>query len=497
MTLLIDPGLQPSEEEAVSNGVLVREFDLNIEKILEGWETRHAIREIIANGLDEQLLTATKEIEIWKDAKDAWHVRDFGRGLKYEHLTENENDEKLKNSDRVTGRFGVGLKDSLATLHRRGVGVLIRSKHGDITLKEIAKHGFDDIVTLHAVISPPADGKFVGTEFIFTGVAPSDIQAAKDFFLKFSGEKALDETRYGQILARNSSRIARIYVNGLLVAEEEKFLFSYNITSLTAVMRKALNRERTNVGRTAYSDRVKAMLLASESAAVAEKLAEDLLKIEQGTSHDEVGWTDVAIHSCQILNASKKVVFVTPTDLTVARDSVDRAVGDGYKIVTVPESIKDRLRGAKDIQGNVVRELGEYEREWADSFQFEFIPENRLTSQERSIFAQHKKIVDIAGGLPPSVKDIVISQTMRPNLTTRAEEVGLWEAEKGRIIVKRSQLRSLESFAGTLLHELVHARTGYDDVSRDFEGALTTLLGTISSLALGERNVTKKHWWNL
>lgn len=481
----------------MTRNVLEREFDLNIEKILEGWEVRHAVREIIANALDEQLLTATKDIEVWKDLKDAWHIRDFGRGLKYEHLTENENDEKLKNDDRVIGRFGVGLKDSLATLHRRRIGVLIRSKHGDITLKEIAKHGFDDVITLHAVIRPPSDGKFIGTEFVLTGVRPLDIKGAKDFFLKFSGDKALDETRYGQILAQNVDRPARIYVNGLLVAEEERFLFSYNITSLTAAMRKALNRERTNVGRTAYSDRVKAMLLASDSEVVAERLAEDLMKIEQGTSHDEVNWTDVATHSCQILNAKVKVVFVTATDLAIARDSVDHAVRDGFKIVTVPESIKDRLRGTKDIQGNAVRELGEYEREWAESFQFEFIPESKLTSEERRIFAQRTKITDIAGGLPPAVKEIVISKTMRPNLTTREEALGLWEAGKRRIIIKRSQLRSLEFFAGTLLHELVHARTGYDDVSRDFESALTTLLGTVSSAALGQRGVAKKHWWRL
>lgn len=39
----------------------IREFDLNIEKILENWEVYHAIREIIANALDEQILTRTKK----------------------------------------------------------------------------------------------------------------------------------------------------------------------------------------------------------------------------------------------------------------------------------------------------------------------------------------------------------------------------------------------------------------------------------------------------
>lgn len=47
-------------------------------------------------------------------------------------------------------------------------------------------------------------------------------------------------------------------MNGLRVATEDNFLFSYDITSLTAPLRRALNRERSNVGRTAYADRDKA-----------------------------------------------------------------------------------------------------------------------------------------------------------------------------------------------------------------------------------------------
>ena len=45
----------------------MKKFDLNIEKILEDWEMHHAIREIIANALDEQLLTKTKDVEIVKN----------------------------------------------------------------------------------------------------------------------------------------------------------------------------------------------------------------------------------------------------------------------------------------------------------------------------------------------------------------------------------------------------------------------------------------------
>jgi hypothetical protein len=461
-----------------------RKFDLNIEKILEGWEACHAVREVIANALDEQALTDTRDVEITKDRDGAWHIRDYGRGLKYEHLTQNENTEKLRNASKVMGKFGVGLKDALATLYRRGVRLRIRSKYGDITLELAAKHDFNDVCTLHAVISSPDDPRLVGTDFIFRGLKDSDIAAAKNFFLKFSGEEVLDTTRYGQILRRDAKRNARIYVKGMLVAEEEEFAFSYNITSLTAAMSKALNRERTNVGRTAYADRVKAMLLASDSVIVAETLADDLMRMEQGENHEEVNWVDVAVHACQILNASRKVVFVTAVQRTILPDAIDHAIADGYKVVTLPENIKERLRGVKDLKGNLVRNLEVYQREWAESFEFKFVERGDLSDKERAVFDKHKEIAALIGGFPAGVKEIRISETMRPDFAGMHDAVGLWESDKRRIVIKRSQLRSLETFCGTLLHELTHARTGYDDVTREFEEELTGALGKVSKRAL-------------
>jgi len=462
----------------------VSKFDLNIEKILEGWETFHAVREIIANALDEQTLTRTPDVEIAKDSNGAWHIRDFGRGLKYGHLTQNESEEKLQNSESVVGKFGVGLKDALATLNRKRIGVRIFSGYGDITLGEEVKAGFDDVCTLHAIISPPSNPTLVGTDFALTGISDSDVHAAKNCFLKFTGEQVLESTMYGQIIRRLTSQPARIYVKGLLVAQEQNFAFSYNITSLTTAMNRALNRERTNVGRTAYSDRIKSMLLASTSIAVAQALAEEIVQMEQGTNHDEVLWTDVAVHASRILNATGRVVFATPTDLTEKRDSIDRAVKDGLKVVTVPVSIKDRIQGKEDLTGVPIRSLEVYQREWAEGFKFKFISDEELTKVERRIFELRKKIADLVGGLPKEVKQIRVSETMRPNLDGTCDANGLWEAHEGWITIKRSRLRSVEEFAGTLLHEIAHARTGYSDVSRNFEEELTAMLGAVAARTL-------------
>lgn len=265
----------------------MKKFDLNIEKVLEHWTIPHALREIIANALDESNLTNTKEPLIFKDEDNKWHIKDFGRGLKYEHLTQNENIEKTENPDKVIGKFGVGLKDALATFDRRNVEILIQSKYSDIAIKKLSKGELDDLVTLHAIVNSPTNPNLVGTDFILTGLKDDDIEKAKDFFLLYSGEKTIEKTKYGELIENKKNR-SRIYVNGICVAEEDNLLFSYNITSTTKKLRQSLNRERTNVGRSAYTDRVKSILLECKSPTFARKLVDDLQKIQTGIYHDEL-----------------------------------------------------------------------------------------------------------------------------------------------------------------------------------------------------------------
>ena len=474
-----------------------RLFDLNIEKILEAWENKHAVRELISNALDEQVLTGTGEITINREAGGVWAIRDSGRGLRYEHFTQNENPEKLKNIGRVIGKFGVGLKDALATLDRNGVSVEIESAHGIITLAQRGKHGFGDVVTLHAAVAPARDRKFVGTSIRLKGLPDRDMETAKGLFLKFSGDKVIEQTRVGRILEKKG-KTARIYVAGLLVAEEDNFAFSYDITSLTEPMKKALNRERTNVGRTAYTERVKSMLLQTRSEKVAKVLADQLVALERGMGSDEVQWKDVAVHGCKILNASGNYLFVTASQLVMNASAIDHARSDGFQIVTVPDSIHYEVAGARDLSGAPIRDLGVYQTEWNNSFKFEWVPVERMTAQERAIFAQADTIAGLIGGLPKRVRAIQVSQTMRQDFLSGADALGLWDAESASIVIRRDQLKTLKAFAGTLLHELAHARTGHDDVTREFEDELTTLLGVTAAAAINapsNQPPAKRSFW--
>jgi hypothetical protein len=462
-------------------------FDLNVERVLEHWRPAHAVREIIANALDEAELSQTWEPSVSRDDGGVWHIRDWGRGLQREHLTQNESREKLANPRRVIGKFGIGLKDALAVFDRHRIAVQISSRHGDMTVATLPKHGFPEITTLHVVLSPPSDAGFVGTEVILGGLKDEEVMEAKDLFLRCAGDTVLEETTEGTVLARPKGKPARVYVNGLTVALEEKFLFSYNITSLTPTLRRALNRERQNVGRGVFTDRVKAILLAARSSAVVDILARDLARFEAGTNHDETAWLDVGLHACRILNANGKVLFVTAFQRSWAAAMIDAARREGYRIVTVPESLAHKLPNEVDLTGAPIVDLGEYGERYARSFQFVFVEQRDLTPAERSIFAQTNELLRLGGGKPAAVKAVRISERTRIDEGVGSETLGVWDAETGDIVIRRDQLKSRTSYSATLLHEVSHARTSTDDVTREFEDALTQTLGIVAEHALGER----------
>jgi hypothetical protein len=462
---------------------MMKNFDLNIDKILDNWEVPHAIRELIANAIDESILTGTPRPQIFKDSEKWWHIKDEGRGLRYHDLIQSENKQKLA-SPLVIGKFGIGLKDALATFDRKGVRVLIKSRHGDITLSRVSKYSFEEIVTLHATVSPPSAPDMVGTDCCLYGVNDSEIEAAKKMFLMFSESTLMEKTKYGEIHAGTQNG-GIIYINGMKVAEEPRFLFSFNITAVSAAIKKSLNRERQNLGRGAYGDRVRAMLLCSESSGVKKALATEMRSYSKGGTHDEMSWSEVQVHAVKILNTEEKdkVVFVTATQLTEQRDLVDQVESSGKTLVVVPETLK--IQDVPDLEGQPIKTLGDQAEEFNAEFEFKWVAPSELTPIEAKHWQYGDQILSFIGGKPSKLRQIMISETMRrEGGRSSLETVGLWVESEGRIIIKRSQLASLEAFAGTLLHEAIHAKDGVSDVSREFESSLTKLSGVLAARVL-------------
>lgn len=478
---------QATDDDTAHLGVPGQAFDLNIDRVLQHWTVPFALRELIANALDESALTGTEDPVIEVDGDGAWHIRDFGRGIRYGHLTQNESSEKRRHAG-VVGQFGIGLKDALAVCDRHRVGITLRSRHGDIHTERRAKAGFDDVVTVHAIVTPPSDPELVGTDVVLTGVTGDHVAEAKALFLRFSGETVLEDTDFGEVLERDfGSREARVYVRGLLVAKEPNLLFSYNITKLNEPLRLALNRERSNVGRGAYTDRVKKMLTSATSTAVATALTQNLSRWASGNMRDELDWKDVALHACRVMQNHTKVVFVTATQLAEGSAQLQYAQQDGYTLITIPDNLARDLRGMRDDCGRPMIDLNQYRKEWNDGFSYQFVDSTDLTSAEQEVFVLAAAIFTLGGSRlarNAKVREIAISESMR--LSDDGDQVlGVFDEDDRRVIIRRDQLATRTQFAGTLLHELAHAQSGEPDNSLEFEDALTILLGRVAHAALG------------
>lgn len=457
-------------------------FDLNIEKVLEHWEPEHAVREIIANALDEQILTNTESIEIFRE-ESKWHIRDYGRGLKYNHFTQNENKEKL-DSPFLIGKFGVGLKDALAVFYRKEVTVEIDSKYSNVTLIKTTKSSFD-IKTLHASFKQSKDPNMQGTDFILDGIREEAILKAKSMFLCFNNAILLEKTRYGEVY-RCENVIPSIYINGVQVATEENFMFSYNITSINTQIKKALNRERSNVGRTAYSDTIKNILRQCKSDEVLLTLVEDLENVMKGCNKDESGWVDVATYAAKTLDAKGSVVFMTPTQrASLTNQQVEVLEQSGKKLVMITDNVYSKIAGS-------VTTYDEVYREYENSYTYNFVDYNKLTSQEKQVFDLSSFVIKfLESHKYKNNVQIKISETIKVDILGGIT-YGVWDSKQNAIIIKRSVLKSKPHFLGVLIHEFAHFHSGFYDNTREFENILTDILGFALFDNTISRNVTHK-----
>lgn len=468
-------------------------FDLNIERFLENWDVSDGIREIIANAFDEQNLTKTEEIRVHWDSEHNLHIRDFGRGIHYKHFTQSENKEKLDNPQLI-GKFGVGLKDALSVFDRHNINVKIFSKYGVVTLSRIAKNGFDDVFTLHANIEEPIDRNMKGTDFVLSNVTEDSVNEAKSRFLHFSNLEMLEQTRFGDVYPLINGK-SNIYINGVLVATEENFLFSYNITSKDNKIRKELNRERSYVGRSAYSDSIKKILLKCQMNSVIRILLEDLRQKSRRQSV-ELSWNDIAVHAVKEMNKQGNIVFMSQSNIKnqnpLQREIIEES---GKDIVYVPDEILSTISNQKDYDGKDIVTIEKIFDYYSKSFSYKFVLIKDLTEEERKVYDNHKWAIDFLNAKAFKNK-IMISEVLRPSFSGNTSS-GIWDKALQKIIIKRDQLVSNELFLSSLIPLIIQAMNNVSIISRDFENELARIIGILAGTSVSETQEKKTFFSDL
>lgn len=459
-------------------------FDLNIDHFLGSWTVEDALREIIANAIDESRITGTPKPYIEEFTKNGWKICDQGRGLKVKHFLQKESEEKRENPYTI-GKFGVGLKDSIAVLCQKEAKVLIRTQSNNFSFVKAPKNGFEDLWTLHVEVKPPDHPEMNGTRFYISGISEQSILRAQEAFLCYRNLKTLESTNSGEVYEASSSG-GEIFINGMRVACEPEFLFSYNITSLDSKIKKELTRERKNLGRGAYSSRVQSILSLCKSDCILERLAKSFDEFSSMPAQSELVWTTVQTLAVAKLNATEPVLFIPKSSNQQGIFLKHEASRMGMKIVPISDNLQKTITNEMilDVNGNAIRDMDTFALQRSESLETEWISEEDLNETEKGNWLHRDQIIELFGGLPPAVSEIRISGVLRANLGKGSAYRGLWQENHGRIIIHRSTLSSLEEFSSVLMHEMVHAQTGEIDLTIDFELSLTNLIGKLAEKLL-------------
>lgn len=443
-------------------------FDLNIGRILPNWTIADALREIIANAWDEQCLTRTRPIEIIFTAPDQVIIRDYGRGIKIPHLIQNENLEKTQN-DFLLGSFGVGLKDALAIFAREKIKVQIVSQH--FILQKLIfneKRNFEQVHTLHAMVTTPGQVTLTGTEITLQGVTQNDVQTAQNFFLQFRNLTLLHENRYGQIFAKNKSTDPTIiFINGLAVNTEERFYFHYNITKKDHKIKQAMNRERSHISRQAYAGRIKKILVNCDDTDLLKRLWAEFKNMSSGQETEEVHWKEVQLYLIKNLT-NKDHLTVSQNELLTHADVIARARQEGKEIIIVPDNLVQNLTNTN---------LFNYVHVDLEQFAFQWTVPEELTQEEQEIFTCSSSLLRIWSTNTSWMQQIEIK--ISENMPT-ARIKGIWKSSDLTIIIIRSALASISEYAGVLLTQLIYAKTNQKPIDPHIEQELMLLLGTLA-----------------
>ena len=107
-----------------------------------------------------------------------------------------------------------------------------------------------------------------------------------------------------------------------------------------------------------------------------------------------------------------------------------------------------------------------------------------LSDKEKEVWQMKNVILKCIGGLPDNVRTIRLAEMIHFKSEDKCT-YGCFRPAEEDIIISRHLLLRPEAFLEVLCHELAHAKSEADDISKDFEDELTNMLGYIAYALIG------------
>lgn len=435
-----------------TEGAIMNRLHTNISPdYVKNWDISQAIRELIQNYLDSLSEFDCNGTLTWESGMGV--AKDLGPGLEPRHFAMGVSEK----SSKAKGKYGEGLKLALLTFAREGRFVEIRSKNRIIrpVIAKDPNYG-TDLLALDVISVETGQG----TEIRFA-CSWDELAQGKSYFVEFSDEFDEFEWMEQDLI---SSPGGDIYVNGTKVGTLENALFSYHLDE--EVVGDIGNRDREVIDMAKATNAISQIVADTTSVEVKEQI----LKHTQNSSVWEVN--NVRINPWS-LNEKQKRAWTKVAHDVFGKNAVipsyshnvnSQAQYAGYRPLSrLPYRWTNLLEGIKAFKTA------------EDALQESVKTDNRvflkdLRKDERENY--HYALNLIKKYYSTEKFPITILEDMSSVGESDASVVGMWNPKTGRIFIHRKVLSDRRDALHTMLHEYVHAISGYNDCTGSFQDAL-------------------------
>lgn len=343
-------------------------YDLTLtENYVSDWGFYDAIRELIQNGTDQEIIDNNNRFGLFYDpSKENLYLVNESSKLKINTLLLGRS-SKSKNEDTV-GQFGEGYKIAALVLNRLGKTFMIfnNNKNEIWTSKFVNSKKWLEKILQFTVIKNETDN--TGLVIKIGNVTDREYNGIADIWLRmyedlYNVEKI--NTMYGEILL-NEELSGKVFVNGLAVNVSNEMSYGYNFKPKYI----KLERDRKTCNSWEMGDITTKM--------ICESVLSGTLSIEDVTKLADMNAGDIehmAYTYCEANVEKVKKLLLEQFDLQYqnsipvgTQEDYDRAKTYGGKPVIVPVTISKILNG---VTNDRIRKLSE------ESFN------NVLTAKER------------------------------------------------------------------------------------------------------------------
>lgn len=191
------------------------------------WTVAHAIREIVANGLDAEIEHGASFSAAYDSGKERLVLKNQGTKLSVSSLYFGESSKR--HDSRVIGQYGEGLKLALLVLARERMDVTIKNGT-DETWKATLERDGNDMNCLVINITK-ASRAANDVEVSIEGVPEALWDEMRTWFLRLHPASTVHKTTAGELLD-DPEFMGRIFVRGVYVTKRPGYDFGYNFYNL-------------------------------------------------------------------------------------------------------------------------------------------------------------------------------------------------------------------------------------------------------------------------